>query len=153
MLRQVARLSMLCAITFPAFAQIDTEIQTAIPAPLFSTVRSSIFTASEGDIIVVKVNGPEQLSIEASVYDDRHMLVEKEDPEEQRAEFQYIVAVTGKLLRCGAKYLAGRWQFFGFRLVRALKQNLCEVSRWPWFESFTRPIVRRPKMRGSAHII
>ena len=102
MLRQVARLSMLCAITFPAFAQIDTEIQTAIPTPLFSTVRSSIFTASEGDIIVVKVNGPEQLSIEASIYDDRHMLVAKEDPEEQRAEFQYIVAVTGSY------YVVGR---------------------------------------------
>ena len=93
---------MLCAITFPAFAQIDTEIQTAIPTPLFSTVRSSIFTASEGDIIVVKVNGPEQLSIEASIYDDRHMLVAKEDPEEQRAEFQYIVAVTGSY------YVVGR---------------------------------------------
>jgi esterase/lipase superfamily enzyme len=83
------------AIALPAAAQIDEDIQTGIPVSGFSTNRSSLFVVAQGDIIVVRVNGPEALDIEASVYNASHELVAKEDPEQPRAAFEYLAPEDG----------------------------------------------------------
>jgi esterase/lipase superfamily enzyme len=82
-------LSILYATDIVAWAQqLETEVAAGIPVPAFSIARSPLFTAAQGDIVVVIAGGPQEANIEPSVYNSAHVLYKKEDPTEPTFEFR-----------------------------------------------------------------